>query len=234
MEPREFTLASLQILGVRITPEPPDLYFSEQNGAREYIRFNEHGAANINSTLYAPGSAAFQRLVRQIIATGIHQIDDLDSNPAKESEQTARDWVERFGAKLKSIELTEVRRSFGGTALLRVRATVAHDSYERLIEVPCSREDHRGATRTSAMAPLPKTIEDPIALGLDIQKLTEAVSLDDAISEFSRFYLERRELEMRAAGGDERKPKKLQDEFTPRLEVTLVGLQGKLFREGFS
>jgi hypothetical protein len=60
-----------------------------------------------------------------------------------------------------------------------------------------------------------------------------AASLDDAISEFSRFYLERRELEMRAAGEDERKRKKLQDEFTPRLEVTLVG-QGKLYREGFS
>jgi superfamily II DNA or RNA helicase len=231
MEPRDFTLAGLQTVGVRLTPTPPDLYLAEQNGAREYIRFDEHSVANVKSTLYAPGSAAFQRLVRQIIATGIHQIDDLDHDPAKGSEQTAREWVEGFGAKLKSIELSEVRRSFEGSALLRVRATVAHDSYERLVEVSCSREEHRGATGRSAMAPLPKTIEDPAALGLDIQKLTDAASLDDAISEFSRFYLERREQEMRAADGDERKRKKLQDEFTPRLEVTLVGLQGSLYRE---
>ncbi|MGO9238437.1 MAG: hypothetical protein ACLP4V_31720 [Methylocella sp.] len=231
MDPRDFTLAGLQTLGVRLTPKPPDLYLTEQIGAREYIRFDEHAVANIKSTLYAPGSAAFQRLVHQIIATGVHQVDDLDRNPAKESEQTAREWVEGFGAKLKSIELSEVRRSFGGTALLRVRATVAHDSYERLVEVSCSREEHLGATGRSAMAPLPKTIEDPVALGLDIQKLTDAASLDNAISEFSRFYLERRDQEMRAARGDERKRKKLQEEFTPRLEVTLVGLRGKLYRE---
>ena len=36
---------------------------------------------------------------------------------------------------------------------------------------------------------------------------------------------------MQAAGRDERKRKKLQDEFTPRLAMTLVGLEGKLYRE---
>ena len=55
--------------------------------------------------------------------------------------------------------------------------------------------------------------------------------MDDALSEFARFYLERREQEARAAGGDERKRKKLQDEFTPRLEMTLVGLEGTVHRE---
>jgi hypothetical protein len=43
--------------------------------------------------------------------------------------------------------------------------------------------------------------------------------------------LERREQEVLAAGNDERKRKKLEDEFTPRLEMTLVALEGKLFRE---
>jgi hypothetical protein len=60
--------------------------------------------------------------------------------------------------------------------------------------------------------------------------LTEA-ALDDAIAEFSRFYLERREQEIKSAGDDERKRHKLHDEFTPRLEMTLDGLQGKLHRE---
>src|SRR5258708_6131514 len=54
--------------------------------------------------------------------------------------------------------------------------------------------------------------------------------LDEGISEFSRFYLERREYETKRAG-DERKRKKLQDEFTPRLEMLLVGLEGQLYRE---
>src|SRR6266850_754358 len=77
---------------------------------------------------------------------------------------------------------------------------------------------------------LPKTIEGPEALGLKIEKLRNAAGLDEGISEFSRFYLERREQETKAAG-DERKRRKLQDEFTPRLEMMLVGLEGKLHRE---
>ncbi len=231
MKPRDFTLAALRTLGARLTPKPPDLYLAEEHGGREYIRFEEHASADTRSTLYAPGSPAFERLVDRVIATGIHEVDDLDHNAAKESEDIARKWVEGFGAKPKVVELDEIRRSFDGTALLRVRATVAHDSYERLVEVSCAPEEHRSAADRSALAPLTKTIEDPVALGLDIAKLTDAVSFDEAVSEFSRFYLERREQEVRAAEGDERKRKKLQDEFTPRLEMTLVGLEGKLHRE---
>jgi hypothetical protein len=67
--------------------------------------------------------------------------------------------------------------------------------------------------------------------GLDVQKLADAASLDEAISEFLRFYLERREQETQAAGTDQRKRAKLHDEFTPRLSVTLVGLEGSLFRD---
>ena len=36
---------------------------------------------------------------------------------------------------------------------------------------------------------------------------------------------------MQAAGGDERKKQKLEDEFTPRLEMTLVALDGRLHRQ---
>ena len=68
-------------------------------------------------------------------------------------------------------------------------------------------------------------------LGIDIDRLADAAKLDEAISEFSRFYLERRAQEMQAAGGDERKRKKLEDEFTPRLEMTLVALDGTLHRQ---
>jgi hypothetical protein len=56
--------------------------------------------------------------------------------------------------------------------------------------------------------------------------------VDQAISEFCRFYMERREQETRAAGNDERKRKGLYDEFTPRLDMTLVGLEGQL--QGFA
>jgi hypothetical protein len=76
-----------------------------------------------------------------------------------------------------------------------------------------------------------KTIQDPKVVGIDTEKLGSAAALDDAIAEFSRFYLERREQEINSAGDDERKRRKLRDEFTPRLDMTLVGLEGKMYRE---
>ena len=94
--------------------KPPDLYLVEENGGREYIRFEENAGAGARSTLYAPGTAAFLRLVGRVIATGIHEVEDLDQNPAKESEEIARQWVLSFGGTPKAVEVEEVRRCFEG------------------------------------------------------------------------------------------------------------------------
>lgn len=231
MEPRGFTLAALRSLGARVTPQPPDLYLAEENGGRERIRFEENAGAGVRSTLYAPGTAAFLRLVGRVIAAGIYDVEDLDQHPAKESEELAARWVLAFGGTPKAAEIEDVRRCFEGTALVRVRATVAHDSYERLVEVSCSPAEHHALVDRSGLGPLSHTIENPIAIGINIDRLADAAKLDEAISEFSRFYLERRAQEMQAAGGDERKKKKLEDEFTPRLDMTLVALDGTLHRQ---
>ena len=231
MEPRDFTLAAFKGVGARVVPQAPDLYLVEENGGREHIRFEENTRASVRSTLYAPGTAAFVRLVGRTIATGIYDIEDLDQNSAKESEQLARQWVFTFGGTLKAIEIQEVRRCFGGKAVVRIRATVAHDSYERLVEVPCLPADHYVQVDRSGLGPLPHTIENPSICGINIGTLADAAKLDDAISEFCRFYLERRAQEMQAGGGDERKRKKLEDDFTPRLDMVLVALDGSLHRQ---
>ena len=145
---------AFKTLGVRVTPLPPDLYLAEENGGREYIRFEENVGAGVRSTLYAPSTPAFQRLVDRVIATGIHNVEDLDQNPARESDELTRRWVLTFGGTPKAVEVEEVRRCFEGTALVRVRATVAHDSYERLVEVPCSPSEHHAQTGRSGLEPL--------------------------------------------------------------------------------
>jgi len=231
MDPRDFTLAAFKSLGARVTPQMLDLYLVEENGGRERIRFEENAGAGARSTLYVPGTAAFVRLVNRVIATGIHAVEDLDQNPAKESEEITRRWVLTFGGTPKAVEVEDVSRCFEGTALVRVRATVAHDSYERLVEVSCSPAEHYTQAGRAGLEPLSHTIENPNTVGTNIDRLADAAKLDVAISEFSRFYLERRAQEMQAAGGDERKEKKLEDEFTPRLEMTLVALEGKLHRQ---
>ena len=69
------------------------------------------------------------------------------------------------------------------------------------------------------------------SLGVDVEKLRAAGNRDGAIAEFSRFYLERGAIEMRSAGDDERKRRKLEDDFTPRIDMTLVGLTGTVQRD---
>ena len=120
---------------------------------------------------------------------------------------------------------------FTGKALLRVRATVSHDSYERLVEVPCAPAEHHGSMGRAELFPIGPTIEDPSTVGIDTSIISDAAGRDEAVAEFSRFYLERREQETAAVAADARKRQKLQDEFTPRLGMTLVGVEGALHRE---
>jgi superfamily II DNA or RNA helicase len=230
MTPQEFTLAAFDTLGVAVTPKPQGLYLAEENGARECIRFEEDTTPEIQGTLYAPGSVAFERLVDRVIATGIHQVADLDDNPRERVEEVARKWAQALGANIKGVQINRVHRSFNGKALLRVRATVAHDSYERLVDVDCLGEDHTNSGSRSQLAPLTNMIEHPKTIGVDTEKLAKAVRINEAMSEFSRFYLERRAEEAKAAAKNERKRRKLNEEFTPRMQVTLVGLDGTMHR----
>lgn len=231
MSAQDFALAAFKELGASVLPNPPDLFVVKDGAGQEYIRFQDNSTANVKSTHYSPGSAAFQRLVSKMIATGVHNVKDLDENARKQGEQCARSWVQSFDANLSSIEATQAARLFSGKALVRVRATVAHDSYERLVDVECVAEDHRRADGRALLEPLGPSIDKLESIGVDLEKISDAAALDEHISEFSRFYLERREQEIAAAGKDERKRKKLSDDFTPRCEMTLVGLEGEVHRE---
>ena len=230
LEPREFTLLALKSIGARLTPLSSTLYLVEQDGAREHIRFPDDPTNDKKASLYTPGSAAFQRLVGRIIATGVHEVEDIDHNPSQGSEDVCQQWVITFGGTPKRINAERVWRCFTGKALVRVRATVAHDSYERLCEVPCAPQEHTQEGGPGWLKTFSPLIEKPDELGIQVDKLVDAASADAAITEFYRFYLERRALEVQAAGFDERKRKKLEDDFTPRLQMTLVALEGKVHR----
>src|SRR5439155_4086255 len=91
-------------------------------------------------------------------------------------------------------------------------------------------DHHRLVAGSGGLAPLEKVIRDSTAVGINTEKLLVAGERNEAIAEFCRFYLERREQEMKSAGTDERKRKKLDDDFTPRLDMTVVGLEGAVQR----
>jgi hypothetical protein len=99
------------------------------------------------------------------------------------------------------------------------------------VELSCAPGEHNAHAVRSGLYKLTDVIDNAQHLGIDSERLTDAAQRDPGIEEFCRFYIERRAQEVQAAGGDARKRKKLEDEFTPRLELTVVALEGKLHRE---
>ncbi len=228
MEAKEFVLAAFASLGARVSEEGPGVYSVLEDGRRRRIYLTKASDGQ-NGLLYVPGSDAFGRLVERVTATGVHDIEDLDHDAEDVCRNLVYKWVQEFGATPVSMTVDAVKSRFEGTALVRVRATVAHDSYERLVEVPCSPQHHEGSVR--GLVPVPAVLEDPAQVGINMRAIEETAERDEYVSEFRRFYLNRREEETRAAGDDEAKRKKLEDEFTPRLEMSLVALSGRVHRK---
>jgi hypothetical protein len=97
--------------------------------------------------------------------------------------------------------------------------------------VTCAPGEHKAHAVRSGLYKLTDAIENAHYLGIDTDRLADAARRDPGIAEFSRFYIERRAQEMASAGDEARKRKKLEDDFTPRLEFTVVALEGTVHRE---
>ncbi len=232
MDAREFTLTALDKEGARVAEEERGIYSVQGKGLRELICFEAHPNDERQLVLYAPHTPAFQRLVKRTVTSGVHYVKDADLDPGPISDSLAAQWAKRAGATARETKVVAVTRAFDGTALLRVRATVAHDSYEQLVPCLCARESHHRTTDgNGGLGVVERIIRDPAVLGIDPTNLREAGERDDAIAEFARFYEERRAHELEAAGGDARKRQKLYDDFTPRFDIVLAGLEGEVSRE---
>ena len=229
MGAREFVLATLASLGTRLTQEPDGLYVSEHDGRIDRICFDERHSSN--AVLYRPGTPAFSRLVTRMVDTGLHQAMDLDEKAASKAQQMAREWVEGFEGNFHSIQISETLRSFTGTVTVRVRATVGHDSYERLVNINTSPDEHWVSAGLTGASPISDPLKTPEAVGINSASVVEKATQDPGVSEFCRFYLDRRGQELVAAGTDARKRKKVEDDFTPRLDTTLVGMDGTVRRQ---
>jgi len=59
MDAREFALAALTSFGAEVTPQKGQLYLVEEDGGREWIRFDESARGEPRATLYAPSSRSF-------------------------------------------------------------------------------------------------------------------------------------------------------------------------------
>jgi hypothetical protein len=111
-----------------------------------------------------------------------------NDDPARQADEISRAWVESFGAAPLGSKVEGVRRCFEGKALVRMRATVAHDSYERLVEVTCAPGEHKAHAVRSGLYKLTDVIENAHHLGIDTERLADAAQRDPGIAEFCRFY----------------------------------------------
>jgi superfamily II DNA or RNA helicase len=232
MDARAFTLAALELEGASTTEEQPGIYSVRGKDFAERICFEPQPDDEHRLVLYASHTPAFQRLVKRTVTSGVHNVRDSEPNARQQAEKLAAEWVEGIGATARGAKIEAVTRAFIGTALARVRATVAHDSYEQLISCPCEATIHnRTVQGDQALAAIARIIRNPADIGIDTAKLREAGEKDEAIAEFARFYEERREHEMDAAGDDARKRQKLEDDFTPRFDMVVAGLEGEVRRD---
>lgn len=230
MEPREFTISALRVLGAQVTELEDGLVLVEENGGHQFISFNDQPNKEKKSVLYEPGTGPFLDLVHRVVGSALYNLEDRDNQPAIRCSEISTSWLRSFNAALTGIDIPLVSQCFDGHAVVRVRATVAHDSYERLVAVKCSGAEHMTPFARRGFDPIPQIIQYPRDIGLRLEGIVRDAKEDAGISEFSRFYLERRDEEIRAAGDDRRRAKKLEDEFTPRLEMSLVALEGKVYR----
>lgn len=230
MSSTDFVLSAFKELGATLKAEKNGLYVCKFGDTNELIRFEPDAIDGKTSVFYAPGTPAFEKLVRRISNADLHRVQDSDKAILAKAEEISRIWVASFGAKLSHNEVVEVAKCFSGSALVRVRATVAHDSYERLVEVLCSPEEHQVDVGRHEIREIEQVINNPASVGVISDLLIENSVLDAGIEEFCRFYKERLSFERVSVGNDARKIQKLEDDFTPRLSFTLVGLEGVVAR----
>lgn len=229
MDLEPFVRAAFTSLGGTVNDIAPGVLRITGKGGPELARFTEDAGSDYAKVpLYRPGSPAFLRLIDRVAASGLHDVQDTDHEPRQRIEALVSDWVSVFKGTKPEVTIVSVQRGFAGNAIALVRATTAHDSYERLVTITCKPSEHTQAAAT--LDAMPDLLQQPAAAGLNSNLVLDEANRDPNIVEFNRFYLERRDTELKLAGKDARKRKKLEDEFTPQIDTTLVALDGQVSR----
>lgn len=227
---KDFTLLTLKKLGANLTENPDGNYKIDLDGNQETIRFEHISDNTSNSTLCRPGSPFFSKLVTKITNLSLHTVEDLDKNITDNCEIIANEWVKSFNGEFNQYKIKKIRRRFNGNVILYVSITNSHDKYERLLNIKCKSNSNYDDD-LKLLNPIGKYLKNPKVLGLSEEYLKNKTIEDSGVSEFCRFYNDRLNFELKSIDKSKRKKKKLERDFTPHIEITTVGLEGKLHRE---
>lgn len=184
-------LQGLESLGAQLHSLGPKRYASRAGGQVEVVELDEDQDSGAGVS-YLLGRPAFDRLVARLTQGGQHDVVDVSGDSLATAEALTRAWVESFSGTWTSMRVAEATQNFKGTALVQVRATVAHDSYERLLTVKCSPKTHTISISPRDEEPALAVIDEPQTIGVNAAQIAQSVRKDPAIAEFCRFYLERK------------------------------------------
>jgi hypothetical protein len=173
----------------------------------------------------------FNQLVIQVTKHGLHFLNDSDSDALDKAKLMAEKWVDNFGAIYVSSDIEDIKRNLFGTVLLRVRLTVAFDSYEKLIELKHNPFIADNFIKINDLIPLEPLIDNISLLRLSRDSIQSEVVQDKDVSEFCRYYNDRKNYELSSAEGDINKQRKIENDYSPNIDTTIVSVIGDIKRQ---
>ncbi len=199
---RDFVLAALGASGGEVVPERGSFLRASVPGRAPFLlTFDESaeaGPGGIISAMpvrvFAEGRPDFTRLVGEWTKRSEHHVLVVPSKP-DELNSIASSWCAGLGdARLTGVTTISRKPSFQGTLLCRMAAGVAHDRYEKLVEIAGGAAGHPALDRSKL--PLGATADadeiEPETLAPGIGRDAEAAATADPdIGGFVRFYTDR-------------------------------------------
>ena len=237
----EFTLRALRAEGGRLEQQSATEWRLHRPGqAPAIVSFEERRGAipassyfgGLRQGVYRSGRPAFEQLVGRWLDRAGHCVSDLGAG----SEEATRAVVDVWAAGLDGVDVVDHQvepgdTGFSGQVVVRAASSVAHDKYEKLVEVDMNPEGlDRGETPFSAEAIHQEPLH-PAELGPGFEDVVcQRVASDPDIRGFSRFYQERLKEELEHAGNDQNLRHLATASFTPHIATECVAASGVRFQ----
>jgi superfamily II DNA or RNA helicase len=236
---RDFVMRGLTEEGAHMEPTSNGCFRVSRAGrAPELIAFNSEALPNFDyqpffsrshPRLYQEGRPDFAKFVQSWIDRAGHCVRDLSEMDDALLDVLASEWVEAIdGAILKNVTIKQERYEFQGTLACRASAAVAHDRFEKLVDIPILPQGHKELeTNGSADIPLIQQQIDVAQLGEQIgDRVWESVKRDEDMLKFCTFYNQRRVEEVDRAECTPEKQRVVEESFTPFIAAIGAALDG--------
>lgn len=236
----EFVRASFVAEGSRVEPlRDARFSVSPPGRPRVIVTFNERdpdlvddglmGFGGRRVELFAEGRPAFERQVGAWAKRHCHLVRDGRDGDGASSSRIAEAWTTGLGPEVAFLGFvrTSATDTFQGSLILRASASVAHDRYEKLVEVPLGGGGSSGGEDSGA----PVLAEELDATGLldgRAAEVRQVIEADRDVAAFCSFYLARRREEVGKAAGDPQRSQAISRNFSPALSADLVAARGVL------